>query len=79
MESKMNQLDFERIIKLLLLDFGLNIVKTFIRKNGRELITINIIPITTKIERDCDLSIKSNLKDDFEKFIKEKIIEAEYD
>ena len=75
----MNQLDFERIIKLLLLDFGLNIVKTFIRKNGRDLITINIVPITTKIERDFELSIKSNLKDELEKFINEKNMEADYD
>ena len=79
MESKLSQLDFERIIKQLLLDFGLNLVKTFTRKNGRELITINIVPITTKIERDFELTIKSNLKDELEKFINEKTIEAEYD
>lgn len=79
MESKLSQLDFERIIKQLLLDFGLNLVKTFTRKNGRELITINIIPITTKIERDFELNIKSNLKDELEKFINEKTMEAEYD
>ena len=79
MESKLSQLDFERIIKQLLLDFGLNLVKTFTRKNGRELITINIIPITKKIERDFELNIKSNLKDELEKFINEKTMEAEYD
>ena len=79
MESKLSQLDFERIIKQLLLDFGLNLVKTFTRKNGRELITINIVPITTKIERDFELYIKSNLKDELEKFINEKTMEAEYD
>ena len=79
MESKLSQLDFERIIKQLLLDFGLNLVKTFTRKNGRELITINIVPITTKIERDFELSIKSNLKDELEKFINEKNMEADYD
>ena len=79
MESKLSQLDFERIIKQLLLDFGLNLVKTFTRKNGRELITINIVPITSKIERDFELNIKSNLKDELEKFINEKTMEAEYD
>ena len=79
MESKLSQLDFERIIKQLLLDFGLNLVKTFSRKNGRELITITIIPITKQIERDFDLNIKSNLKDELEKFINEKTMEAEYD
>ena len=79
MESKLSQLDFERIIKKLLLDFGLNLVKTFTRKNGRDLITINIVPITTKIERDFELSIKSNLKDELEKFINEKNMEADYD
>ena len=79
MESKLSQLDFERIIKQLLLDFGLNLVKTFTRKNGRDLITINIVPITTKIERDFELSIKSNLKDELEKFINEKNMEADYD
>ena len=79
MESKLSQLDFERIIKQLLLDFGLNLVKTFTRKNGRELITINIVPITTQIERDFELNIKSNLKDELEKFINEKTMEAEYD
>ena len=79
MESKLSQLDFERIIKQLLLDFGLNLVKTYTRKNGRELITINIVPITTQIERDYELNIKSNLKDELEKFINEKTMEAEYD
>ena len=79
MESKLSQLDFERIIKQLLLDFGLNLVKTITRKNGRELITINIVPITTQIERDFELNIKSNLKDELEKFINEKTMEAEYD
>ena len=79
MESKLSQLDFERIIKQLLLDFGLNLVKTFTRKNGRELITINIVPITAKIEKDFELSIKSNLKDELEKFINEKNMEADYD
>ena len=79
MESKLSQLDFERIIKQLLLDFGLNLVKTFTRKNGRDLITINIVPITTKIERDFELSIKSILKDELEKFINEKNMEADYD
>ena len=79
MESKLSQLDFERIIKQLLLDFGLNLVKTFTRKNGRELITINIVPITTQVERDFELNIKSNLKDELEKFINEKTMEAEYD
>ena len=79
MESKLSQLDFERIIKQLLLDFGLNLVNTFTRKNGRDLITINIVPITTKIERDFELSIKSNLKDELEKFINEKNMEADYD
>ena len=79
MESKLSQLDFERIIKQLLLDFGLNLVKTFTRKYGRELITINIVPITTQVERDFELNIKSNLKDELEKFINEKTMEAEYD
>lgn len=79
MESKLSQLDFEGIIKQLLLDFGLNLVKTSTRKNGRELITIKIVPITTKIEKDFELSIKSNLKEELEKFTNEKIKEAEYD
>ena len=79
MESKLSQLDFERIIKQLLLEFGLNLVKTSTRKNGRELITINIVPITAKIKKDFELSIKSNLKEELEKFTNEKILEAEYD
>ena len=79
MESKLSQLDFERIIKQLLLEFGLNLVKTSTRKNGRELILINIVPITAKIEKDFELSIKSNLKEELEKFTNEKILEAEYD
>ncbi|WP_288255277.1 hypothetical protein [uncultured Prochlorococcus sp.] len=79
MESKMNQLDFERIVKELLLDFGLKIFKSSTRKNGRELITINIVPITAKIEKDFELSIKINLKEELEKFTNEKILEAEYD
>ena len=79
MESKLSLLDFESIIKQFLLDFGLNLVITFTRKNGRDLITINIVPITTKIERDFELSIKSNLKDELEKFINEKNMEADYD
>ena len=79
MESKMNQLDFERIIKELLLDFGLTLFKSFTKKNGRELITIKIIPITTKIERDFELFIKTNLKDELEKFINKQIMEADYD
>ena len=79
MESKMNQLDFERIVKELLLDYGLKLFKSSTRKNGRELITINIVPITAKIEKDFELSIKSNLKDELEKFTNEKILEAEYD
>ena len=32
MESKMNQLDFERIVKELLLDFGLKLFKVLQRK-----------------------------------------------
>ena len=79
MESKLSQLDFERIIKQLLLEFGLNLVKTSTRKNGRELITINIVPITAKIEKDFELSIKSNLKEELEKFTNEKILKSEYD
>ena len=79
MESKLSQLDFERIIKQLLLEFGLNLVKTSTRKNGRELITINIVPITAKIKKDFELSIKSNLKEELEKFTNEKILETEYD
>ena len=50
MESKMNQLDFERIVKELLLDFGLNIFKSYTKKNGRELVKINIITITKKLK-----------------------------
>ena len=79
MESKMNQLDFERIVKELLLDYGLKLFKSSTRKNGRELITINIVPITAKIEKDFELSIKSNLKAELEKFTNEQILEAEYD
>ena len=79
MESKMNQLDFERIVKELLLDFGLTLFKSSTKKNGRELITIKIIPITTKIERDFELFIKTNLKDELEKFINKQIMEADYD
>ena len=79
MESKMNQLDFERIVKELLLDYGLKLFKSSSRKNGRELITINIVPITAKIEKDFELSIKSNLKEELEKFTNGKIMEAEYD
>jgi len=79
MESKLSQLDFERIIKQLLLEFGLNLVKTSTRKNGRELITINIVPITAKIKENFELSIKSNLKEELEKFTNEKMLEAEYD
>ena len=79
MESKMNQLDFERIVKELLLDYGLKLFKSSSRKNGRELITINIVPITAKIEKDFELSIKSNLKAELEKFTNEQILEAEYD
>ena len=79
MESKINQLDFERIVKELLLDYGLKLFKSSTRKNGRELITINIVPITAKIEKDFELSIKSNLKEELEKFTNGKIMEAEYD
>ena len=79
MESELSQLDFERIIKQLLLEFGLNLVKFSIRKNVREFISINIVPITAKIEKDFELSIKSNLKEELEKFTNEKILEAEYD
>ena len=35
MESKMNQLDFERIVKELLLDFGLTLSKSFTKKRFR--------------------------------------------
>ena len=79
MESKMNQLDFERIVKELLLDYGLKLFKSSSRKNGRELITINIVPITAKIEKDFELSIKSGLKNELESFLNKEILEAEYD
>ena len=79
MESKMNQLDFERIVKELLLDFGLNIFKSYTKKNGRELVKINIIPITKKIERNFELFIKSVLKNELESFLNKEILEAEYD
>ena len=79
MESKMNQLDFERIVKELLLDFGLNIFKSYTKKNGRELVKINIIPITEKIERNFELFIKSGLKNELESFLNKEILEAEYD
>ena len=79
MESKMNQLDFERIVKELLLDFGLTLSKSFTKKNGRELVKINIIPITKKIERNFELFIKSGLKDELESFLNKEILEAEYD
>ena len=79
MESKMNQLDFERIVKELLLDFGLKLFKSSTKKNGRELVTINIIPITEKIERNFELFIKSVLKNELESFLNKEILEAEYD
>ena len=79
MESKMNQLDFERIVKELLLDFGLNIFKSYTKKNGRELVKINIIPITKKIERNFELFIQSALKDELESYLNKEILEAEYD
>ena len=79
MESKMNQLDFERIVKELLLDFGLTLSKSFTKKNGRELVKINIIPITKKIERNFELFIKSGLKNELESFLNKEILEAEYD
>ena len=79
MESKMNQLDFERIVKELLLDYGLKLFKSSTKKNGRELVTINIIPITEKIERNFELFIKSGLKDQLESFLNKEILEAEYD
>ena len=79
MESKMNQLDFERIVKELLLDFGLKLFKSSTKKNGRELVTINIIPITEKIERNFELFIKSGLKNELESFLNKEILEAEYD
>ena len=79
MESKMNQLDFERIVKELLLDFGLRLFKSSTKKNGRELVTINIIPITEKIERNFELFIKSGLKNELESFLNKEILAAEYD
>ena len=79
MESKMNQLDFERIVKELLLDYGLKLFKSSTKKNGRELVTINIIPITDKIERNFELFIKSGLKDELESFLNKEILAADYD
>ena len=79
MESKMNQLDFERIVKELLLDYGLKLFKSSTKKNGRELVKINIIPITEKIERNFELFIKSGLKNELESFLNKEILEAEYD
>ena len=79
MESKMNQLDFERIVKELLLDYGLKLFKSSTKKNGRELVKINIIPITEKIERHFELFIKSGLKNELESFLNKEILEAEYD
>ena len=79
MESKMNQLDFERIVKELLLDFGLKLFKSSTKKNGRELVTINIIPITEKIERNFELFIKSGLKNELESFLNKEILAADYD
>ena len=79
MESKMNQLDFERIVKELLLDYGLKLFKSSTKKNGRELVKINIIPITEKIERNFELFIKSVLKNELESFLNKEILEAEYD
>ena len=79
MESKMNQLDFERIVKELLLDFGLKLFKSSTKKKGRELVTIHIIPITEKIEKNFELFIKSGLKNELESFLNKEILEAEYD
>lgn len=79
MESKMNQLDFERIVKELLLDYGLKLFKSSTKKNGRELVTINIIPITEKIERNFELFIKSGLKNELESFLNKEILAADYD
>ena len=79
MESKMNQLDFERIVKELLMDFGLTLFKSFTKKNGRELVKINITPITKKIERNFELFIKSGLKDELESFSNKEILAADYD
>ncbi len=42
MESKMNQLDFERIVKELLLDFGLTLSKSFTKKTEIMLLKIRI-------------------------------------
>jgi len=79
MESKMNQLDFERIVKELLLDYGLKLFKSSTKKNGRELVKINIIPITEKIERNFELFIKSGLKNELESFLNKEILAADYD
>ena len=79
MESKMNQLDFERIVKELLLDYGLKLFKSSTKKNGRELVTINIIPITEKIERNFELFIKSVLKNELESFLNKENLAADYD
>ena len=79
MESKLSQLDFERIVKELLLDFGLTLFKNFTKKNGRELVTINIIPITKKIERNFELFIKSGLKNELESYLNKEILAADYD
>ena len=79
MESKLSQLDFERIVKELLLDFGLTLFKSFTKKNGRELVTINIIPITKKIERNFELFIKSGLKNELESYLNKEILAADYD
>ena len=79
MESKMNQLDFERIVKELLLDFGLKLFKSSTKKNGRELVTVNIIPITEKIERNFELFIKSGLKNELESFLNKENLAADYD
>ena len=72
MESKMNQLDFERISQTITTGFRINPIKTFTKKNGRELVKINIIPITKKIERNFELFIKSGLKDELESFLNER-------
>ena len=79
MESKMNQLDFERIVKELLLDYGLKLFKSSTKKNGRELVKINIIPITEKIERNFELFIKSGLKNELESFLNKENLAADYD
>ena len=44
-----------------------------------QLVTINIIPITEKIERNFELFIKSGLKNELESFLNKEILEAEYD